>query len=77
MTHNQKTLIPDEVQDIAYKKFCKLPLKHKLIVYARLVHGNSFKAQNNDLFDLNRRIVSRIFRIYIESLRDAVKKAPK
>lgn len=58
------------MQDKIYGKFCKLPLRHKLVVYAKLVHGNSFKPQNNDLFGLNRRLVSGIFRSFIESLKE-------
>jgi len=78
MIHNQKTLIPDYIQDLAYKKFCKLPLKHRLVIYGKLVHGNSFKAQNNDLFELNRRTANKIFKNFIESLRvSTIERAPK
>lgn len=64
------TDIPSDLQDKIYKKFCKLSLESKLIVYARLVHGNMFKAQNNDLFGLNRRIVSKIYRTFIDSIKN-------
>jgi CRISPR/Cas system Type II protein with McrA/HNH and RuvC-like nuclease domain len=78
MNQNQKTVIPDYIQDIAYKKFCSLPLKHKLVIYGKLVHGNSFKAQNNDLFGLNRRTMNKIFKNFVESLKTSViKRAPK
>lgn len=65
-----KITIPTEMQNRVYAKFCKLPLRHKLVVYAKLVHGNSFKPQNNDLFGLNRRLVSSIFRSFIDSLKE-------
>lgn len=72
-----KTRIPENIQNRVYSRFASLPLKHKLVVYSKLVHGNSFKAQNNDMFGLNRRSISKIFRTFIESLREdysAVKK---
>lgn len=67
---NQKIRIPQELQDKVYQKFTELPLASRLIVYARLVHGNMFKAQNGDLFGLNRRLASRIYRAFIMSLKD-------
>jgi hypothetical protein len=66
---NQKTKIPDELKSIIYDKFGELPIESKLVVYARLAHGNMFKAQNNDLFGLNRRVVSKIYRSFIDSLK--------
>ena len=66
----QKTKIPNELKSIMYIKFSELPLESKLVVYARLTHGNMFKAQNHDLFGLNRRVVSKIYRSFIESLKE-------
>jgi len=66
----QKTKIPEELQAKVYARFIKLPLESKLVVYARFVHGNMFKAQNNDLFGLNRRAVSKIYRSFIDLLRE-------
>jgi hypothetical protein len=68
--YQPKVNVPEELQTIVYQKFSKLPLENKLVVYARLVHGNMFKAQNNDLFGLNRRIVSKIYRSFIDSLKE-------
>jgi len=68
--NQQKTNIPEEIQAVVYAKFSALPLESKLVVYARLMHGNMFKAQNNDLFGLNRRTVSKIYRSFIESLKE-------
>lgn len=67
---SDKIEIPAEMQTKIYKKFCSLPLRNKLVVYARLVHGNSFKPQNNDMFGLNRRLVSNIFKAFTDSLKD-------
>lgn len=68
--YQQRTNIPEELQTLVYSKFVALPLESKLVVYARLAHGNMFKAQNNDLFGLNRRTVSKIYRSFIESLKE-------
>jgi hypothetical protein len=65
-----KIQIPDNLKDIVLQKFIKLPLKNKLVIYAKFVHGNSFKPQNNDLFGLNRRSISKIYRSFIDSLKD-------
>lgn len=65
-----KTKIPKNLQNRIYQKFTKLPLSSRLVVYARLVHGNMFKAQNGDLFGLNRRLVSKIYRAFIESIKE-------
>lgn len=75
----QKTRLADDLQDKVYLKFLSLPLESKLVVYARLVHGNMFKAQNNDLFGLNRRTVSKIYRGFIESVGEdyADKRSPE
>lgn len=64
-----KTKISQELQDKIYQKFTALPLSSCLVVYARLAHGNMFKAQNGDLFGLNRRLVSKIYRAFIDSLK--------
>ena len=66
---NQKTRLPEELKSIIFSRFTDLPIENKLVVYARLAHGNMFKAQNNDLFGLNRRIVSKIYRSFIDSLK--------
>lgn len=63
------TKIPQELQNSVYDKFTRLSLQECLVVYARLVHGNSFKAQNNDMFGLNRRLTSKIYRDFLESIK--------
>lgn len=66
----QKIKIPQELQNKVYQKFVELPLSSALVVYARLVHGNSFKAQDGDLFCLNRRLASKIYRDFLESIKN-------
>lgn len=67
-----KITIAEELESKVLEKFLSLPLESKLVVYARIVHGNQFKAQNNDLFGLNRRLTSKIYRTFIEELKDSV-----
>ena len=66
----ERIQIPEEIQELVYNKFRALPLKSKLIVYSKLIHGNSFKPQNNDLFGLNRRSISKIFRSFIDNVKE-------
>lgn len=66
----ERVQIPKEIQNLVYNKFRSLPLKSKLVVYSKLIHGNSFKPQNNDLYGLNRRSISKIFRSFIENIRE-------
>jgi len=67
---NQFNDIDQDIQDKIYKRFLTLPLKSKLVIYAKIFHKNSFKAQNNDLFGLNRRSVGKIYRSFIDSLKE-------
>jgi len=69
MTH-EKINISEEVEEVVYQKFLELPLESKLVVYVKLVHGSSFKVQSNDLFNLNRKQISKIYSTFIASLRD-------
>ena len=62
--------INQEMQDRIYQRFLSLPLKSKLVIYAKFVHKTSFKAQNNDMFGLNRRSVGKIYRFFIDSLKE-------
>jgi hypothetical protein len=66
----ERVQIPNEIQQLVYNKFKSLPLKNKLIIYSKLIHGNSFKPQNNDFFELNRRSISKIFRSFIDSIKE-------
>ena len=67
---HQLNEINQEIQDKIYQRFSLLPLKSKLVIYAKLVNKTSFKAQNNDLFGLNRRSVGKIYRSFIDSLKE-------
>jgi hypothetical protein len=66
----ERITIPNNIQELVYSKFKALSLKNKLIVYSKLLHGNSFKPQNNDLFGLTRRTISKIFRTFIDSIKE-------
>jgi hypothetical protein len=66
-----KVQIPKDLQDLVYHKFKHLPLKSKLVVYSRLIHGTNFKSQSNDFFGLNQRSISKIYRSFIESIKES------
>jgi len=70
--YEEKIEIPIEIENKVYEKFCMLPLKSKLVVYAKLMHGPSFRTQNSDMFGLNKKSTSRIFRKFIESLKEEI-----
>lgn len=66
----ERVQISNEIQELVYNKFKSLPLKSKLIVYSKLVHGNAFRPQNEDFFELNRRSISKIFRSFIDTIKE-------
>ncbi len=66
----EKIQIPEDLKDLIYESFRDLPLKNKLVVYSKLLFGNSFKPTNNDFFDLNRRSTSKIFRTFIDNVKE-------
>jgi hypothetical protein len=66
----ERVQIPKKIQDLVYNIFRGLPLKNKLVIYSKLLHGTSFKAQNDDFFNLNRRTISKIYRDFIESIKE-------
>lgn len=47
-----------------------MSLEEKLVVYAKLVHGNVFRAQNNDLFALNKKSINKIYRSFLDLVRE-------
>lgn len=70
---NNKIELSEELENAVYEKFIQLTsLKQKLIVYAKLMHGNIFKAYNNDIFGLNKRTITKIYRTFIDSLKEKV-----
>lgn len=67
---NPKRVATEEFQELIFKEFCKLSLKNKLVIYAKLTHGNNFRAYNDDLFDQSRRSISKVYRAFIESVKN-------
>lgn len=72
--YEEKIRISTEIEDKVYEKFSMLPLKSKLVVYAKLMHGPSFRSQNNDMFGLNKKSTSRIFRKFMNTLKEEIGK---
>lgn len=64
--------LPDVVQDAIITIFSKLPLKNKLIVYTRLIHGVLFKVNNNDIFNINKHTPTVVYKQFIDTLTERV-----
>jgi hypothetical protein len=60
--------LPDFVQDVILREFAELPIKHKLIVYTKLVHGHLFKVTSNDLFNINKQTPGNVYRAFIKTI---------
>lgn len=70
MNLNLTTGIPEELQEIIYRKFKELPLKYRFAIYSKLLHNNSFKPQDNDLFGLNRKSVGKVYNDFIIEIKE-------
>lgn len=69
----QKTSeISEELEDLIYDEFSELPLREKLVVYAKISYGNLFRMNNTDLFSLNRRAVNKMYKSFILSVKERV-----
>jgi len=63
-------LINKELETTFLAKFKRLPLRMKLVVYAKIKHGNQFKTQNNDMLGLNRRNINKMYSTFLSSIRN-------
>jgi hypothetical protein len=73
----RKNKLPEDIQELVYSKFITSPLKQKIVIYAKLLHGNAFKPINNDFLGLNRRLVSKIFKNFTDSVKEEVNERSK
>jgi len=65
--------LPPEVQDAILREFSTLSLKHKVIVYSKLVHGHMFKVTSNDFFNINKQTPSVVYRTFLRNVTDRVR----
>lgn len=61
--------LPEIVQVGIIEEFKTLPVQEKLIIYTKLTHGNLFKAERKDLFNLNKVAVNKLYDQFIERLK--------
>jgi len=61
--------LPDDVQHVMFDEFTKLSIKDRLIVLSRLTHGNLFKAEQVDIFRVNKGSVTKIYDNYINNVK--------
>ena len=64
--------LPDRVQDAIYLEFDQLPMKYKLIVFSKLIHGHLFKVTSNDFFNINKQTPGSVFRTFIHNVSERV-----
>ena len=65
--------LPEFVQDAFIREFIQLPIKHKLIIYAKVIHGHLFKVTFNDLFNINKQTPGVVYRNFIKALEEDLK----
>lgn len=66
--------LPINVQDAMITIFSQLSLKHKLVIYSRLIHGFLFKVDTNDIFNINKHTPSLMYNQFISELKSTVLK---
>ena len=65
-------MISKELEKSFFAKFKRLPLRMKLVVYAKIKHGNQFRTQNNDMLGLNRRNINKMYATFLNSIRNDI-----
>jgi len=60
--------LPESVIEAIHIEFNDLCVQEKLIVYARLIHGNLFKSERSDLIGVNRLSVAKVYDRFIKKL---------
>jgi len=72
MQLNLQTNLSKDLENKITNLFSSLPLENRLVLYAKFVHGGNFKAQNEDLFGLNRRLTTKIYKSFLAGVRKIV-----
>jgi len=70
MQLNSKTKLSPDLENKITSLFLSLPIENRLVLYAKFVHGGNFKAQNGDLFGLNRRLTTKIYKSFLSEVRE-------
>tara|TARA_Y100000310_G_C20659186_1_gene803698 strand:- start:772 stop:1014 length:243 start_codon:yes stop_codon:yes gene_type:complete len=66
--------LPDDVIDAIIGEFAHLPLKSKIIVYSKLIHGDMFKITSNDFFNINKNAPKVVYRTFISQVKSNVRR---
>jgi len=61
--------LPDDIQHVMFDEYTKLSIKDRLIVLSRLTHGNLFKAEQVDIFRVNKGSVTKTYDNYINNVK--------
>ena len=65
-----KTNLSEDLENDILDVFFTMPLEHMLVIYAKLVHSGNFKPENHDLFRLNRRLSSKVYKSFLASVKE-------
>ena len=72
MQLNSRTQLSPDLEEKIQNLFFHLPIEQKLLLYAKFVHGSNFKTQNGDLFGLNRRLATKIYKSFLTEMRNVL-----
>jgi len=61
--------LPEDVREAIIDEFKSRPLKERLIIYSRLLHGYLFKVSCNDLFNISKNVPSKVYNEFIKGLK--------
>lgn len=64
--------LPDDIKDVILREYALLPLKSKLIVYAKLLHGHMFTVNTNDLFNIKKQAPGSVYRLFIKTIKNII-----
>jgi len=71
-----KNSIDDSTKQQIYNEFVVLPLRDKLVIYSRLLHGNQIQIGPNDVLGLNKSLTNKIYTSFIKKIRTNLKSNP-
>jgi len=60
--------LPENVRDAIYAELRPLPLKKKLIIFSKIIHGNQFRVTANDLFNINKQTPALVYKTFINNV---------
>jgi len=72
INHIDVDQLPEDVQTAIYNEFDRMPVKYKLIIFSKLIHGYLFKVTSNDFFNINKQTPTTVYRTFIHNITEAL-----